>query len=125
LVDYSLPIDSTSLLNDRTHIIAGPYDAPLGPFLLERKGKRNVLCSAKEPRRRGLRLLVAISFRYAFSLAPSLLLSGKKRRLRFGFFPGTLTLSLLARHFLCLTITFPYVTICAQALLRAFTTQLL
>ena len=38
------------------------------------------------PRRRGLRLLAAISTGYAFSLAPSLLLSAKKRRLRFGFF---------------------------------------
>ena len=33
-------------------------------------------------------LLTAISMGYAFSLAPSLLLSAKNRRLRFGFFAG-------------------------------------
>ena len=39
----------------------------------------------RPPRRRGLRLLAAISTGYAFSLAPSLLLSAKKRRYALDF----------------------------------------
>jgi len=39
----------------------------------------------RHPRRRGLRLLEAISYRYAFSFTPSLLLSAKKRRYALAF----------------------------------------